>query len=135
MQNTFERAVLAIITHLIVAATFNRSIVMVKVLASMFGIGRLLFWVGYKHGARGRAFGFALTFYPSVLALVASAAVPMVGCGRLADQLLSDEPTAALVEIKCSKLRPQKSSNGRSRSDSFRKATMRYVPFSNVRHR
>ena len=38
-------------------------------LAAMFGAGRLLFWWGYVRGAAARAFGFALTFYPSVGAL------------------------------------------------------------------
>ena len=73
LQNTFEQAALAIVTHLIVAATFERSVPVVYALVGLFVIGRLLFWTGYTHGAQGRAFGFALTFYPSVLALVASA--------------------------------------------------------------
>jgi len=30
---------------------------------------RVLFHAGYRHGAAARAFGFALTFYPSVAAL------------------------------------------------------------------
>jgi uncharacterized membrane protein YecN with MAPEG domain len=72
LQNTFEQAGLAIVTHLIVAATFTRSAAVIKVLVCMFAMGRLLFWAGYRYGAKGRAFGFALTFYPSVLALVAS---------------------------------------------------------------
>lgn len=34
--------------------------------AVMFLIGRLIFAAGYAKGAGGRAFGFGLTFYPSV---------------------------------------------------------------------
>ena len=73
LQNTFEQVGLAIVTHLIVAATFQRSSALIVALVCLFAIGRLLFWVGYRHGAKGRAFGFALTFYPTVLALLTSA--------------------------------------------------------------
>ena len=79
LQNTFEQVGLAIGTHLIVAATFSRSIALVQALACLFAIGRLLFWAGYNGGARGRAFGFALTFYPSVLALAASVTASVFG--------------------------------------------------------
>ena len=75
LQNTFEQASLAVAAHLIVAASFDRSNALIAALAGLFAVGRLLFWLGYRHGAKGRAFGFALTFYPSVLALLASAAV------------------------------------------------------------
>ncbi len=71
LENSFEQAVLAIVTHLIVAATFAGSTPLIAALACLFAVGRLLFWTGYKRGASGRAFGFALTFYPSVLALLA----------------------------------------------------------------
>lgn len=73
LENSFEQAVLAIVTHLIVAATFAGSTPLIAALASLFAVGRLLFWRGYKRGASGRAFGFALTFYPSVVALLAAA--------------------------------------------------------------
>lgn len=71
LENSFEQALLAIVTHLIVAATFAGSTPLIAALASLFAVGRLLFWRGYKRGASGRAFGFALTFYPSALALLA----------------------------------------------------------------
>lgn len=73
LQNTVEQVGLAIATHMIVVATFDRSDAMIVALACLFAIGRLLFWAGYKYGARGRAFGFALTFYPSLLSLLAAA--------------------------------------------------------------
>ncbi len=79
LQNTFEQVGLAIVTHLVVAATFDRSIAPIQTLVCLFAVGRLLFWIGYRHGARGRAFGFALTFYPSVLALAASATAIVLG--------------------------------------------------------
>lgn len=72
LQNTLEQVGLAICTHLIVVATFDASDTLVAALVCLFATGRMLFWWGYRHGAAGRAFGFALTFYPSILALVAA---------------------------------------------------------------
>jgi uncharacterized membrane protein YecN with MAPEG domain len=34
--------------------------------ASLFLIGRLVFAAGYSKGAGSRAFGFGLTFYPTI---------------------------------------------------------------------
>lgn len=79
LQNTVEQVGLAVVTHLIVAATFDRSSPLIAALVCLFAVGRLLFWAGYGHGATGRAFGFALTFYPSILALLASATAIIVG--------------------------------------------------------
>lgn len=75
LQNTAEQAGVAIVVHLIVAATFERSEALVTALVALFALGRLLFWTGYRRGAKARAFGFALTFYPNVLALVACGAI------------------------------------------------------------
>ena len=44
-------------------------------LVGLFCVGRASFWLGYRHGAAARAFGFALTFYPSVGACVAAVAL------------------------------------------------------------
>lgn len=79
VQNTLEQVVLAVVTHLIVAATFNQSTWTIAGLVGLFAVGRLLFWAGYKHGGKGRALGFGLTFYPNVLAWFASAAVVVAG--------------------------------------------------------
>ncbi len=38
--------------------------------SSLFLLGRVLFFYGYARGASGRALGFALTFYPTVLLLI-----------------------------------------------------------------
>ncbi|WP_209428124.1 hypothetical protein [Pararhodobacter sp. SW119] len=35
--------------------------------ALLFVIGRILFYLGYRHGAGGRALGMALTMMPSAL--------------------------------------------------------------------
>lgn len=72
LQNTLEQTVLAIGAHLALTATLERSQVPVAALAGLFVAGRVLFHAGYVHGAAARAFGFALTFYPSVLALAAA---------------------------------------------------------------
>jgi uncharacterized membrane protein YecN with MAPEG domain len=79
LQNTFEQAGLAIITHLVVAATLSRSSALITALVCLFALGRLLFWTGYARGAKSRAFGFALTFYPSVLAFLGSATATLFG--------------------------------------------------------
>lgn len=79
LQNTVEQAGLAVATHLIVAASFDRTNTLIAALVCLFAIGRLLFWIGYRHGAKARAFGFALTFYPSVMALVAAATEILFG--------------------------------------------------------
>jgi uncharacterized membrane protein YecN with MAPEG domain len=42
----------------------------VPVFALYFILGRLMFALGYRHGAGARAVGFTLTFYPSVVLIV-----------------------------------------------------------------
>ena len=70
LQNTLEQAVLAVLVHLALAVLVASSVPLIIALAALFGIGRLLFWVGYAKGAEARALGFALTFYPSLAGLV-----------------------------------------------------------------
>jgi MAPEG family len=36
------------------------------ILTILFGMGRVLFWVGYHYNPHVRAFGFGITFYPTV---------------------------------------------------------------------
>jgi uncharacterized membrane protein YecN with MAPEG domain len=79
LQNTVEQVVLATVTHMIVVAAFVRSNAVIAALVCLFAAGRLLFWAGYRRGAKGRAFGFALTFYPSALALLASTIAALPG--------------------------------------------------------
>lgn len=67
LQNTLEQVVLAVLAHLAWAALMPRDWqAVVPVAATLFVVGRLLFWWGYTRGAPARALGFALTFYPSV---------------------------------------------------------------------
>jgi hypothetical protein len=70
LQNTLEQATLALLAYLAAALVIPGSAVLVPILAGLFSVGRTLFWAGYGDGAQGRALGFALTFYPSVLTLL-----------------------------------------------------------------
>lgn len=67
VQNTLEQCVLAIPAYgawLWLAPPERRGLVVLC--AAAFALGRLLFFAGYARGAPFRAFGFTLTFYPSV---------------------------------------------------------------------
>jgi uncharacterized membrane protein YecN with MAPEG domain len=73
LQNTLEQTVIALSAHLVWAAAMPVAWhALVPAAAILFVFGRICFVVGYGGGAPARAFGFALTFYPTVLmALVA----------------------------------------------------------------
>lgn len=74
LQNTLEQVVLAVGTHAAWAASMPvswQAAVPVAVLA--FVVGRIAFGLGYASGAPARAFGFALTFYPTVVMLLVMA--------------------------------------------------------------
>lgn len=74
LQNTLEQAVIAIAAHLLWAATMPPAWqAVVPVAALLFVIGRIAFAAGYRGGAPTRAFGFALTFYPTVVMILACA--------------------------------------------------------------
>lgn len=80
LQNTLEQAVLAVGVHAAWAAAMPadwQAAVPFAVLA--FVAGRIAFWAGYRTGAPGRAFGFAATFYPSVIMLVLMAGRLVLG--------------------------------------------------------
>ncbi len=80
LQNTLEQAMLAVLAHLILASLLHgREMIVVPLLVGLFCAGRLAFWLGYKHGAGNRAFGFGLTFYPSLLALGLALVMLIVG--------------------------------------------------------
>ncbi|MET3437394.1 MAPEG family protein [Sphingomonas sp. 1185] len=70
LRNTLEQVMLAIPAYLALAWVVEGSGAMVPMLAALFSVGRTLFWASYARGAAARAFGFALTFYSSVAALV-----------------------------------------------------------------
>lgn len=70
LQNTLEQSVLAVGAHLAWAVVMPPSLlVQVPLAVVLFVVGRICFWRGYAGGAPARAFGFALTFYPSALML------------------------------------------------------------------
>jgi hypothetical protein len=69
VQNTLEQAVLAVGAHLALASLLPpRQMALIPCLVALFALGRVCFWLGYRGGAGGRAFGFAVTFYPTVFA-------------------------------------------------------------------
>lgn len=70
-QNTLEQTVLAAIawTGLALALPHDK-LSLIPALAILFGVARVLFWLGYLVSPAARAFGFALTFYPTVAVLV-----------------------------------------------------------------
>ncbi len=70
LQNTLEQTALAVPVHLGLAATLApHQLGAVPALVALFLVGRLAFAIGYARGAAARAFGFALTFYPTLAAL------------------------------------------------------------------
>ena len=71
LQNTLEQSCLAlpvdIATSIVAPTSF---LPVVPAAAAMFLVGRLFFFAGYSKGAPSRAYGFGLTFYPTVLLLL-----------------------------------------------------------------
>lgn len=79
LQNTLEQFVLAIAAYLLWSVTMPNTWRSVPLLAGiLFAIGRVPFFMDYRHGAPARTVGFTLAFYTSfytsflMLALVAS---------------------------------------------------------------
>ncbi|MEE4013055.1 MAPEG family protein [Roseibium sp. FZY0029] len=73
LQNTLEQTALAALTYLAFAAlTPAEYLGALPAAALLFWCGRALFWQGYAQGAAARSFGFALTFYSTVLLFVAA---------------------------------------------------------------
>ncbi len=74
LQNTLEQVVLASLAYCIWAVAMPHAwLASIPAAAALFVLGRFLFSRGYARGAAARAIGFALTFYPTVLMLAASA--------------------------------------------------------------
>jgi hypothetical protein len=72
LQNTQEQCLLALAIYLAGAILLPAHLLgWIPAAATMFLIGRLCFFIGYHKGAPGRAFGFGLTFYPTVIMLLA----------------------------------------------------------------
>jgi len=81
LQNTLEQFALAVPTQLGLAISGDtHDVCRIPILVIAFVCGRILFWFGYvapclfsgldNSAAGRRAFGFALTFYPTVLAII-----------------------------------------------------------------
>lgn len=70
LRNTAEQVLLAGLAYTALTLLSDHSRVPVALFVACFSAGRLLFWTGYRDGAEARALGFALTFYPSVAALL-----------------------------------------------------------------
>jgi hypothetical protein len=72
LQNTLEQCLLALAIYLAGALLLPAQLLgAIPAAATLFLIGRLCFFIGYHKGAPGRAFGFGLTFYPTVIMLLA----------------------------------------------------------------
>ena len=71
VANTAEQFVLFFIAQvgLVINAPPHEAVVL-PVLTALFILGRFLFWWGYHNNQLVRAFGFGITFYPTLMALV-----------------------------------------------------------------
>lgn len=68
LRNTHEQVTFAALVYVIAAITLPPSWSdCITAGAVLFAVGRALFTANYAKGAAARAFGFALTFYPTVL--------------------------------------------------------------------
>lgn len=69
--NTFEQSILFVIglAGLALYCPIEEARTLI-ILAVLFLTGRILFWVGYHYNPYVRAFGFGLTFYPTVMVYV-----------------------------------------------------------------
>ena len=83
LQNTLEQTVLAVPVYAAFSLFAPARLLAVAPLAALLFVGgRLLFFRGYQRGAGGRALGFALTFYPTLLLLAGAVGLVIAG-GRI----------------------------------------------------
>ena len=75
LANTTEQALLALLIWPFAGLTLGPSVIIIMGVA--FAVARIAFWVGYHISPPLRAFGFAATFYTTVLAAVWSLMVWM----------------------------------------------------------
>lgn len=76
LQNTLEQAVLAAFAYTIWAAIAPDNWLGILLFApALFVLGRFLFIALHSRGAGGRAIGFALTFYPTVILILVELAI------------------------------------------------------------
>lgn len=80
LQNTLEQSMLATLVYLAWAVVMPSAwLSVVPIAAVAFGLGRALFFAGYRKGASARATGFAMTFYPTVLMLACVVGYALLG--------------------------------------------------------
>jgi len=83
LQNTLEQLVLASLVYLACTVLGSQRVVsMVPFASVLFLAGRALFFWGYDRGAPGRALGFGLTFYPTVVLLACAAGSALARAGN-----------------------------------------------------
>lgn len=71
LQNTVEQYILHLIGQIVLCSYLSSdSMKAIPLLVSLFVIGRITYRIGYTRAPMQRAFGFALTFFPSVLTLI-----------------------------------------------------------------
>ncbi len=72
LQNTLEQFLIALVVYLAWAFVMpSHWLSVVPLAATLFVIGRMLFFRNYALGAPARSLGFALTFYPTIVMLIA----------------------------------------------------------------
>ncbi len=77
-QNTLEQTLLVVIAWPMLALWLpSGQLGLLPVLAVLFGFGRAAFFIGYLIAPWARAFGFALTFYPTVAAYLSLATLAL----------------------------------------------------------
>jgi len=65
--NTFEQFTAYLVAIAVVALhTLVDGARALPILTMLFVLGRILFWIGYHKSPHLRAFGFGITFYPTV---------------------------------------------------------------------
>lgn len=73
LQNTVEQTLMASLSSVALTASLpHRWLAVVPLLAVWFVFARIAFRIGQPRGAVARSFGFAASFYPSVLGLIAA---------------------------------------------------------------
>jgi hypothetical protein len=71
LQNTLEQTVVAAGFYFAFAALAGGPwLALLPIAVVCFIVGRVLFYAGYRRGAKGRSFGMALTMMPSVLGYI-----------------------------------------------------------------
>ena len=72
LQNTLEELVLSVSGQLILSTYLTAPYLtrVIPVLVSLFVVGRVLFYIGYKIDPLKRAVGFSMAYFPNVLMLL-----------------------------------------------------------------